>query len=382
MRARNVSAEATCSGAVENGKLVLTISGKLHAESIAKLWPALKQLLGSRTLTAVTVNGSRISYADGAGTALLVYIRQVCGRKNILLDFQGLEEDVQSMLGLYDGDKLNEALILTSKGWKDFVEEIGKTFSGMLSDVQEHVEFLGELSVGLIRSLFRPRSIRARDFMSVVEASGPQALPIIGMLGFLVGLIMAFQGAVLMQQFGAEIYIADFVGISIARELGPLITAIIVAGRTGSAFAAEIGTMKVNEEIDALTTMGLDPVRFLVIPRVLAATLMTPLLTVMTNLAGLMGGAAVMTSPQLGFPLVTYVNRVIEAVSTTDFVGGLIKALVFGLLISSAGCLCGLRTGEGASAVGNSTTRAVVSSITMIVIADGIFAVLFFYLGI
>jgi phospholipid/cholesterol/gamma-HCH transport system permease protein len=200
------------------------------------------------------------------------------------------------------------------------------------------------------------------------------------MLGFLVGLIMAFQGAVLMAQFGAEIYIADFVGKSLARELAPLITAIIVAGRTGSAFAAEIGTMKVNEEIDALFTMGLDPVRFLVVPRVSASTLMIPLLAVMTNLFGMAGGAVVMKG--LGFPLITYVNRIFSAVTTTDLLGGLLKTLVFGLLISSAGCLCGLRTGEGASAVGQSATRAVVSSITLIVIADGIFAVLFFFMGI
>jgi phospholipid/cholesterol/gamma-HCH transport system permease protein len=153
-----------------------------------------------------------------------------------------------------------------------------------------------------------------------------------------------------------------------------------VAGRTGSAFAAEIGTMKVNEEIDAFTTMGLDPVRFLVVPRVLAATLMTPLLAIFANLFGMAGGAVVMRG--LGFPLVTYVNRIMAAVSAVDLISGLVKALVFGLLISAAGCLCGLRTGEGASAVGNSATRAVVSSIVMIVIADGIFAVAFYFMGI
>ncbi len=156
--------------------------------------------------------------------------------------------------------------------------------------------------------------------------------------------------------------------------------AIIVAGRTGSAFAAELGTMKVNEEIDAFKTMGLDPVRFLVIPRVWAATLMTPLLAVFTNLFGMAGGAVVMKG--IGFPLITYVNRVSSAVTTTDFLSGLLKSLVFGFLISASGCLCGLRTGEGASAVGNSATRAVVSSIVMIVIADGIFAVAFYFLGI
>ena len=194
------------------------------------------------------------------------------------------------------------------------------------------------------------------------------------------GLIMAFQGAIPMRQFGADIFVADLVGISIIRELGPLITAIILAGRTGSAYAAELGTMKVKEEIDALTTMGLDPMRFLVIPRVLAATAMTPLLAVFASLFGLAGGAVVMKG--LGYPLITYVNRVCEITTAVDFIGGLFKAVAFGLLVAASGCLCGLKTGEGAQAVGDSATRAVVSSIILIVLADGLFAVLFFFLGI
>ena len=311
--------------------------------------------------------------------ALLVYIRRAARRIGVPLEFQGLKGDIADMLALYPEDKRVE-ISSRSRNTHDLIEEMGKTFVETLTGLREHVTFIGELAAGLIKTFLHPSGLRMKDFLLVAEASGARALPIIGMLGFLVGLIMAFQGAVLMAQFGAEIYIADFVGKSVTRELGPLITAIIVAGRTGSAFAAEIGTMKVNEEIDAFTTMGLDPVRFLVVPRVTAATLMTPLLAVMTNLFGMAGGAVVMKG--LGFPLITYVNRVCSAVTTTDFVSGLVKSLVFGLLISSAGCLCGLRTGDGASAVGNSATRAVVSSITMIVIADGIFAVLFYYMGI
>jgi phospholipid/cholesterol/gamma-HCH transport system permease protein len=164
------------------------------------------------------------------------------------------------------------------------------------------------------------------------------------------------------------------------RELGPLMTAIVLAGRSGSAFAAEIGTMKVNEEIDALTTMGLDPVRFLVVPRVLAAVFMTPLLTVYANLVGIIGGAIVLVS--LGFPLVAYFNQVLSAINYVDFLGGIVKAFVFGVLIAGIGCLRGLQTGTGASAVGDSTTRAVVSGIVFIVATDGLFSVVYFYLGI
>jgi phospholipid/cholesterol/gamma-HCH transport system permease protein len=241
------------------------------------------------------------------------------------------------------------------------------------------VAFLGELSVVMFKTCLKPGTLRIKDLLITVDASGVRAVPIVVIMGVLVGLIMAFQGAVMMAQFGAEIYIADFVGKTVTRELGPLITAILFAGRTGSAFAAELGTMKVNEEIDAFTTMGLDPVRFLVVPRVIAATLMTPLLTIYANLAGIAGGAIVMVG--LGYPLVTYVNRLTSIVTTTDFVGGLAKSLVFGLLVAASGCLCGLRTGDGASAVGNSATRAVVSSILLIILADGLFAVLFYFLG-
>lgn len=330
-------------------------------------------------MQSVVLDASGIDECDGAGIALLVYMRRAARRLGIDFGIKGLRADFSGLLELYPESKFDE-VASQSKGARDFVEEVGKTFWDTLKGLCDHVSFLGELSVAMFKTLLHPAGLRIRDFLSVAEASGARALPIIGMLGFLIGLIMAFQGAVLMAQFGAEIYIADFVGKSVTRELGPLITAIIVAGRTGSAFAAELGTMKVNEEIDAFTTMGLDPVRFLVVPRVLAATLMTPLLAVFANLFGMAGGAVVMSG--LGFPLVTYVNRIMASVTAVDFTSGLLKALVFGLLISTAGCLCGLRTGEGARAVGNSATRAVVSSIVMIVIADGIFAVAFYFLGI
>lgn len=368
------------SGSVENGALVMRIGGRLDARGAADLWPEVRRFVDSKGVRSIQVDGAGIEYADGAGAALLVYIRQVATRLSVPVGFKDLPDAVAGMLSLYPEETLQAEEAASKRGGRGFVESVGASAWSGLTGLRDHIAFLGELSLGMLKAILHPRGLRARDFFRVAEAGGPQALPIIAMLGFLVGLILAFQGAVLMKQFGAEIYIADFVGKSVARELGPLITAIIVAGRTGSAFAAEIGTMKVNEEIDALTTMGLDPVRFLVIPRVSAATLMTPLLAVMTNLFGLLGGSMVMRA--LGFPFVTYINRVLAAVTPADYLGGLVKALVFGLLISGAGCLCGLRTGEGASAVGSSATRAVVSSIIMIVIADGVFAVLFYNLGI
>jgi phospholipid/cholesterol/gamma-HCH transport system permease protein len=192
------------------------------------------------------------------------------------------------------------------------------------------------------------------------------------------GLIMAFQAAVPLGQFGAQIFVANLIGLAILRELGPLMTAIVLAGRSGSAFAAELGTMKVREEIDALKTMGLEPVRFLVVPRVIAALVMTPLLTVFADLVGLMGGSVVLLS--LGFPLITFFHQLQSAVSYGSPVGGLVKSFFFGIIVAAVGCMRGLQTKSGATAVGESTTSAVVSSIILIVVTDGIFSVIYYYL--
>ena len=212
-----------------------------------------------------------------------------------------------------------------------------------------------------------------------IERAGVNALPIVCLICFLMGLIMAFQSAIPLKQFAAELFIADLVSVAMLRELGPLMTAILLAGRSGSAFAAEIGTMKVNEEVNALQTMGIDPVRFLAIPRIIASIIVTPLLTLFANFMGLVGGWVVYIS--LGFPTIVYINQIKSAVTLTDLWGGLFKAGVFGLLVAGIGCFRGMQTSMGASAVGQSTTRAVVSGIVLIVMADGLFSVIYYILG-
>jgi len=206
------------------------------------------------------------------------------------------------------------------------------------------------------------------------------ALPIVGLIAFLMGVILAFQSAVPLKRFGAEIFVADLIGLSILRELGPLMTAILLAGRSGAAFAAEIGTMRVNQEVDALTTMGLDPVRFLVTTRVLAAVMMTPLLTLFANLIGLAGGA--LTMQTFSIPFVTFVKQVEAIVDISDFMAGFVKSFIFALLIAGIGCLRGLQASAGASAVGDAATRAVVAGIVLLVVVDGVFAVIFYVLDV
>ncbi|MGB2930729.1 MAG: ABC transporter permease [Desulfobacterales bacterium] len=239
---------------------------------------------------------------------------------------------------------------------------------------------MGEAGAALVQALLNPKQVRWKDAFLVAETAGVNALPVIGLVGFLMGLIMAFQAAIPMRQFGAEIYVANLVGLSMVRELGPLMTAVVLAGRSGSSFAAELGTMKINEEIDALITMGLDPVRFLVVTRVLAAVIMTPLLTLFADLIGVMGGSIVLLS--MGYSLSSYFNQMVSMVNYVDLLGGLFKSIVFGLMVAGIGCLRGLQTEIGASAVGDSTTRAVVGGIVLIVVADGIFSVVYYYIGI
>jgi phospholipid/cholesterol/gamma-HCH transport system permease protein len=242
------------------------------------------------------------------------------------------------------------------------------------------ITFIGELSAALFYALLRPHTVRWRDVWRVCERVGVDALPIVALISFLLGMILAFQSAVPMKRFGAEIFVADLIGLSMLRELGPLMTAILLAGRSGAAFAAEIGTMRVNQEVDALTTMGLSPVRFLVTPRIIAALLMTPLLTLFSDLVGLLGGALTMQS--FSIPLVTFLKQVDSAVTMTDFLAGFVKSFVFAVLIAGIGCLRGLQTKAGASAVGDAATRAVVTGIILLVVVDGVFAIAYYLLDI
>ena len=219
-----------------------------------------------------------------------------------------------------------------------------------------------------------------RDTVNFMARHGTDAVPVVGLLGLLIGAIIAFQTFDPLAKYGAKLQVADVVAISIVRELGPLITAIILAGRSGSAFAAEIGTMKVTQELDALRTFGIDPVRFLVIPRLLAVVIVTPLLSVYASILGVFGGYLIL-GPH-GFTGAQYMDEVRKALTIGGFLQGLAKAAVFAILVASIGCLAGLRTGQGPGAVGMSTTRAVVAGIVAIVVADSVLGAFFYTLGI
>jgi phospholipid/cholesterol/gamma-HCH transport system permease protein len=261
------------------------------------------------------------------------------------------------------------------------LERIGNTAIGAGSSLTEMLSFLGEMTLTFIQ-LFRMNvRFRASDLFLLIQQAGAQALPIVTLISFLVGVILAFVGAVQLKQFGAQIYVADLVGIAMIREMGAMMTGIIMAGRTGAAFAAQLGTMQVNEEIDALATFGFAPVDFLVLPRVLALVAMTPLLCLYADLLGILGGAFVGLT-FLDLPPVTYFQATQEGVRLIDFVGGLIKAAVYGIVVAIAACLRGIQCGRSSAAVGQATTSAVVTSIIFIVVCMAILTVIYNALGI
>lgn len=357
----------------------LVLGGRLDRNAVAAIWPeATSKLRRSRVQQAVVQAGD-VTYCDGAGIALLVELKRIQAARGGHIQVEGLADRFGQLMTLFETDHLTKP----PKGpglANRFVHDVGRQAIEAARSCVELTSFVGEIVAKLLKTALRPHSLRWRDTFVIAEKAGANAVAITALLGFLIGLILAFQSAVAMRKFGAEVFVADLVVISLFRELGPLITAFILASRSGSAFAAELGTMKVNEEVDALVTMGLDPVSFLVLPRTVAAICAIPLLTVFNEFFGLVGCALVLR--WMDIPLATFFERIKEAATLTDFFGGLVKTFVFGALIAGIGCLRGLQTRTGPSAVGDSATRAVVSGIVAIVVADGVFAVVYYFLGI
>ncbi len=365
----------------KEGRLVLSLGGRLDAVSTAAVWDdALAAVRGSR-LGEVGVDCTDLEYLDGAGVALLLKLREtVEDERGGSFKIDNLKEELRQILGMVWGCTPPRWTRKEAERRMGLAERVGHYAEDAFKQFKHMVSFVGESVAIICYCLQHPRCVRWKDVWLSVVSVGVDSLSIIMLIGFLMGLIMSFQSAVSLQRFGAEIFVPNMLGLVMFREMGPLVTSILLAARSGSAFAAEIGTMKVNEEVDALVTMGLSPMRFLVAPKVLASLIAVPLMTMFFNFASLVGGALVMLS--MDYPLVTFTSRVFRLLGYLDFAGGLFKACVFSLLVAGVGCLRGLETKTGASAVGVSTTSAVVSGIIAIAVADGVFALAFYYLGI
>lgn len=317
-------------------------------------------------------------------TSLLLVLEQLSSAAEAAgaaIDRAGLPQGVGRLMALAAAVPEKRGARAAPQRAPSLLARVGLATLAVGGEARELLTFLGRLTLAFA-ALFTGRArFRAVDLALFVQQAGAEALPIITLISFLVGVIMAFVGAVQLEKFGADIYIADLVGIAVVREMGAMMTGIVMAGRTGAAYAAQLGTMKVTQEIDALTTMGIDPMEFLVLPRALALCLMMPLLCLYSDLIGILGGATIATG-MLSLSLPVYFQELFAAVSLTDLAGGIFKASVYGVLIALAGCLRGTQAGASAAAVGDAATSAVVTGIVLIVSACGIFAVTFYVLGI
>lgn len=346
----------------KTGSLVL--GERVDTAEVSRFWNLLGQVP-----EGCKVDASRVSVTDGAGLAFLWCLRRQKGAQ-----ITGLRPEVKALLKPFD--ELPTEPAASPERDRSLFAQIGLVSWGILNDIREQISFIGEFTATALLCVAKPKLVRWGDMWITAQKAGVDALVVAGMVSFLTGMIMAFQAAVPLKQFGVDIFVVNLVALALLREMGPIMTAVVLAGRSGSAFAAEIGTMKVNEEINALETMGLDPMRFLVVPRVLAGFIVTPVLTVYASALGVTGGLLVMMAE--GFPFAALWNQLISAVGVSDVMTGMIKSFVFGILVAGVGCLRGLQTGNGATAVGQSTTRAVVSGIFLIVLVDAVFAGIFY----
>ena len=352
------------------------LAGRLDDAAVASCWS--KAVGAARTAQdGVRVDCAKVDFCGGAGFALLMALEETLHERRKSFAVEGLPQRFRAMYEQIDRKKLEQPEVPQREEF-GLVTSVGEAVVGRVDEWRGEAEFVGEVTAGLARLGHEPRRLRLREWWVIVEKAGTNALPIVALISFLMGMIMAFQAAMPMRQFGVDIFVVNLVALAITRELGPLMTAIVLAGRSGSAFAAEIGTMKVNEEVAALTTMGLSPVRFLAVPRVLAGIVVTPVLTIYSMAIGVAGGLFVMM--MLGFPLATLLHQLSGSLKIDDVLAGLIKSFFFGAVVAGVGCMRGLQTGAGAAAVGDSTTRSVVTGIFLIVLLDAVFAVIYYQL--
>jgi len=329
---------------------------------------------------AVAFDAKDLAAWDSAAVTVVERIARLCARAGVPVRRDALPDGLKRILALADAVPEKEGA-RASDEYPSFLARLGTWGLGSVDGARVAVAFIGEATLSFARFVRGQANFRWRDLALVVQECGAQALPIVTLINFLVGLIIAFVGAVQLEKFGAGIYVADLVAIATVRELGCIMTGIIMAGRTGSGFAAQLGTMKVNQEIEALSTMGVPPMDFLVLPRMVALSLMMPLLCCYANLIGILGGATVGIN-MLGQSPTQYWVETRGAIGLVDVSLGIGKSAVFGVLVALAGCLRGMTSGRDAAAVGEAATSAVVLGIVWIIVTDGIFALLTNVLGI
>ena len=372
---------------IDSQSAKVALSGVVNVYTLGGVWTQIRDAQNAWLASISKDNlanallcfdASAVTSLDGAGIAFLIGVEEAQLQAGAKFVLQGLDPRYQPLLNEFDPIK-NLFPVPVVKSKPNFLVSTGMATQNLLGDLKGLITFAGHLSSDLFWSVRHIRQVRWGDFVNAAVEAGIAALPIVGLVSFLIGVILSFQAAIGMKQFGAVSFVGPLAALGIVREMGPLITAILLAGRSSAAFAAEIGTMTVNSEVDALVSGGLSPMRFLVVPRVLAGILVAPVLTLYADIVSIV--ASMFTMQIYGIPFINFYNGMLSAVSVEDILSGLVKATMFGVVVSAMGCLRGMQTGTGAAAVGISATRAVVSSIVMIVIVDGIFAVISYKTG-
>ena len=343
-------------------------------QNVADL-PARLQSLPLKDKTELTIDGSGIVQLDTAGAWLLNTLVRSLTKQGIQTRFSGFDAEKTRLIKLLQQQDIHTAVPPVKKRLT-WLANVGRHTCLNLRHSNIILAFIGRVAHSLARIIYCPKSIQWRALLQIIEQNGYHALAIIALLSYLIGVVLAYQMGTQLKNYGANVYVVDLLGLSILREFGPLITAIIVAGRTGAAYTAEIGTMKVHEEIDALSTMGISPMEILTIPRILGLVISLPLLTIWADLFGLLGGM-VMSKNLLDISFHNFLVRFDHVVSWYTYYTGLIKTPVFALLIAGVGCYHGFQVHGGADSVGRETTKSVVHAIFLIIVADAIFSVIF-----
>ena len=363
-----------------DGALSVQLSGAWTLWTSRPSASVIAREIATRRPTSLAFDTRGLGAWDSTLVTFLRHVDEFCAHGRVVMRREALPIGVQRLLTLAEAvpEKPGVRRMATVTPW---LARLGTAVLDLGAGSTRAVGFVGEVAAATWRLVRRSGRFRVRDLAVVIQECGVEALPIVTLISILVGMILAFVGAVQLTRFGAQIYVADLVAIAMVREMGCIMTGIIMAGRTGSGFAAQLGTMKVTQEIDALTTLGIPAVEFLVLPRIVALCLMMPILCVYADILCIVGGAGVGVG-MLDLTHVQYARETIAAITFHSFAIGIGKSVVFGALIAIAGCLRGMQTGKSSAAVGDAATSAVVTGIVLIIAADGLFAVLFNIVGI
>ncbi len=362
-------------------ELHMSLSGSVSVENAELLLTELLGILKSEPLKNLVVDLGEVQYFDSAGAAVMVQVRDRYLRERNSFTVKNASPRIQMLMDMPGTVGHGDPGILKPGSEAGVLVQIGERVEQIRSTSTEILIFIGASIIALKQDLWKIRNVKWDSLARLVERSGSDAVPIAATLSFLMGAILAFQAAIQLRKFGATIFVADLVSVSICLEMGPLLTALIVAGRSGAAFAAQIGTMQVTEEIDALRVMAIDPFRYLVSPRIVAVAFVLPLLTVIADIMGILGGCAV-AALALDLTPVTYFDQVKSVLEVSDVLKGLTKSLIFGVEVAMVGCLRGFQVRGGAENVGAAATSAVVTSIFVLTVTDAVFAMLFHYVKI